>query len=56
MRRRRCAVRLANGAAHEFNNVLTAVVGGVQQIEESDDPESRRSAVEVLRRAVTQGV
>jgi two-component system, cell cycle sensor histidine kinase and response regulator CckA len=49
------AGRLANRAAHEFNNVLTAVVGGVQQIEESDDSENRRSAIEVLRRAAAQG-
>jgi signal transduction histidine kinase len=50
------AGRLANGVAHEFNNVLTAIAGSAQLVEEAEDPESRASALDLLRRAARQGI
>jgi two-component system, cell cycle sensor histidine kinase and response regulator CckA len=50
------AGRLANGVAHEFNNVLTAVAGSAQLVEEAEDAEARASALDLLRRAARQGI
>jgi signal transduction histidine kinase len=50
------AGQLANGVAHEFNNVLTAIAGSVHLVEEAEDGEARRQALELLRRAARQGV
>jgi signal transduction histidine kinase len=50
------AGRLANGIAHEFNNVLTAIAGSVHLVEEAEDAEARRQALDLLRRAARQGV
>jgi two-component system, cell cycle sensor histidine kinase and response regulator CckA len=50
------AGRLANGVAHEFNNVLTAIAGSAHLVEEAEDAEARRHALDLLRRAARQGV
>lgn len=50
------AGRLANGVAHEFNNVLTAIAGSAQLVEEAEDAESRAGALDLLRRAARQGI
>jgi two-component system, cell cycle sensor histidine kinase and response regulator CckA len=50
------AGRLANGVAHEFNNVLTAIAGSAQLVEEAADAEARNSALDLLRRAARQGI
>lgn len=50
------AGRLATGVAHEFNNVLTAIAGSAQLVEEAEDAEGRRLALDLLRRAARQGV
>lgn len=50
------AGRLANGVAHEFNNVLTAIAGSAELVEEAADDEERGSALELLRRAARQGI
>jgi signal transduction histidine kinase len=49
------AGRLATGVAHEFNNVLTAILGSAQLAEEATDEESRRASLDLLRRAARQG-
>jgi signal transduction histidine kinase len=50
------AGRLANGVAHEFNNVLTAIAGSAQLLEEAPDADSRAGAHDLLRRSARQGV
>ena len=50
------AGRLANGVAHEFNNVLTAVAGSAQLVEDADGAEARAIALDLLRRAAGQGI
>ena len=50
------AGRLANGVAHEFNNVLTAIAGSAQLVEDAADAEARAGALELLRRAARQGI
>lgn len=50
------AGRLANGVAHEFNNVLTAIAGSAQLLEDAEDDESRAGALELLRRSARQGI
>ena len=50
------AGRLANGVAHEFNNVLTAIAGSAQLVEEAQNADERASALDLLRRAARQGV
>lgn len=50
------AGRLANGVAHEFNNVLTAIAGSAQLVEEAEDAEARAGALDLLRRAARQGI
>jgi two-component system cell cycle sensor histidine kinase/response regulator CckA len=50
------AGRLANGMAHEFNNVLTAITGSAHLVEQAEDEETRGQALELLRRAARQGV
>jgi two-component system cell cycle sensor histidine kinase/response regulator CckA len=50
------AGRLANGVAHEFNNVLTAIAGSAQLVEEAEDAEARASALDLLRRSARQGI
>ena len=50
------AGRLATGVAHEFNNVLTAIAGSALLVEEAEDAEGRRVALDLLRRAARQGV
>jgi len=50
------AGRLANGVAHEFNNVLTAIAGSAQLVEDAADADARASALELLRRASRQGI
>jgi two-component system, cell cycle sensor histidine kinase and response regulator CckA len=47
--------RLATGVAHEFNNVLTAILGSAQLIEEAANAEAKASALALLRRAARQG-
>ena len=47
--------RLATGVAHEFNNVLTAILGSAQLIDEAADAEGKRAALDLLRRAARQG-
>jgi signal transduction histidine kinase len=49
------AGRLATGVAHEFNNVLTAILGSAQLVEDAPDDEARRGALDLLRRAARQG-
>jgi signal transduction histidine kinase len=49
------AGRLATGVAHEFNNVLTAIVGSAQLFQDASDPEAREAAMELVRRAARQG-
>ncbi len=50
------AGRLANGVAHEFNNVLTAIASSAQLVQEAPDAEARDSALDLLRRAARQGI
>ena len=50
------AGRLANGVAHEFNNVLTAIVSSAQLVQEAPDAKARDSALDLLRRAARQGI
>jgi signal transduction histidine kinase len=50
------AGRLANGVAHEFNNVLTAIAGSAQLVEDAADAEARASALDLLRKAARQGI
>jgi signal transduction histidine kinase len=50
------AGRLASGVAHEFNNVLTAIAGSAHLVEEAEDAEGRRQALELLHRAARQGI
>jgi signal transduction histidine kinase len=50
------AGRLANGVAHEFNNVLTAIAGSAQLVEEAVDEAARGSALDLLHRAARQGI
>ena len=50
------AGRLANGVAHEFNNVLTAIAGSAQLVEDAADAEARAGALDLLRRAARQGI
>ena len=50
------AGRLANGVAHEFNNVLTAIAASTQLVQEAPDAEARDSALDLLRRAARQGI
>ena len=50
------AGRLANGVAHEFNNVLTAIAASAHLVEEAPDAEARASALDLLRRAARQGI
>ena len=50
------AGRLANGVAHEFNNVLTAIAASAQLVQEAPDAEARDSALDLLRRAARQGI
>ena len=50
------AGRLANGVAHEFNNVLTAIAGSAQLVEDAADADARASALDLLRRAARQGI
>jgi two-component system, cell cycle sensor histidine kinase and response regulator CckA len=50
------AGRLANGVAHEFNNILTAIAGSAQLVEDAADADARAAALELLRRAARQGV
>jgi signal transduction histidine kinase len=47
--------RLASGVAHEFNNVLTAIIGSSQLIELADEESARRGGLDLLRRAAHQG-
>jgi two-component system cell cycle sensor histidine kinase/response regulator CckA len=49
------AGRLATGVAHEFNNVLTAIVGSAQLFQEAADQEGRDAAMQLLRRTARQG-
>jgi signal transduction histidine kinase len=50
------AGRLANGVAHEFNNVLTAIAGSAMLVEDAADADARASALDLLRRAARQGI
>ena len=50
------AGRLANGVAHEFNNVLTAIAGSAQLVEDAADAAARAGALDLLRRAARQGI
>jgi len=50
------AGRLANGVAHEFNNVLAAIAGSAQLVEDAADAEARAGALDLLRRAAQQGI
>jgi len=50
------AGRLANGVAHEFNNVLTAIASSAQLVQEAPDAKARDSALDLLRRAARQGI
>jgi signal transduction histidine kinase len=49
------AGRLATGVAHEFNNVLTTIVGSAQLLQDAADPEARDAAMTLLRRGARQG-
>ena len=49
------AGRLATGVAHEFNNVLTAILGSAQLIDAAADAAARQEALDLLRRAARQG-
>jgi len=50
------AGRLANGVAHEFNNVLTAIAGSAQLVEDAAAAAARAGALDLLRRAARQGI
>ncbi len=50
------AGRLANGVAHEFNNILTAIAGSAQLVEDAADADARAGALDLLRRAARQGI
>jgi signal transduction histidine kinase len=47
--------RLASGVAHEFNNVLTAIVGSAHLVAEAPDRASKGAALQLLERSVRQG-
>lgn len=49
------AGRLATGVAHEFNNVLTAIVGSAHLVEAAADDVEKRAASALLHRAARQG-
>lgn len=47
--------QLAGGVAHDFNNMLTAVLGNLDLIEEIDDPNLRRELLKEARMAALRG-
>jgi signal transduction histidine kinase len=47
--------RLAVGIAHEFNNVLTAIIGSARLIELAEDADARAEGLSLLRRSARQG-
>ena len=46
---------MAGGVAHDFNNVLAAIVGNVQLALAEDLPEAARETIEVVERAALDG-
>ena len=47
--------QLASRVAHEFNNILTAIVGSAHLLAAADAPEARDGALELLQHAARQG-
>ena len=47
--------QLASRVAHEFNNILTAIVGSAHLLAAADVPEARDGALELLQHAARQG-
>jgi signal transduction histidine kinase len=47
--------RLASDVAHEFNNVLTAILGSAHLIAEAPTPDEREAALALLQRSARQG-
>lgn len=49
------AGRLATGIAHEFNNILTAIVGSAHLVQAATSEDERDAAASLLHRAARQG-
>ena len=47
--------RLAGGVAHDFNNILTSVIGNLDLIEEVDDPDLKREFLGNARKSALHG-
>jgi PAS domain S-box-containing protein len=47
--------RLAGGLVHDFNNVLTVLMGNLEMLREEDDPALRQEAVTAMDEALRQG-
>jgi signal transduction histidine kinase/ActR/RegA family two-component response regulator len=47
--------QLTGGAAHDFNNILMVILGGISVINRPGDPERRRRVLEGMRQAAERG-
>ena len=48
--------RFAGGVAHDFNNVLTVIIAGADELRASDDPHTRELVEEILTAARSAGL
>ena len=47
--------QLTGGVAHDFNNLLAIILGNLELIEETDDPEERKRFLDAAMKATHQG-